>query len=80
MQSEGGKSQQQAVSGQGHMRISMRWKEETKRLGNLRVWERKTISEEGEYAMSGSCLEVASVCIDKDHESAAVKLLLYGLE
>lgn len=38
------------------------------------------ISEEGEYAMSGSCLDVASVCIDKDNESAAVKLLLYGLE
>ena len=30
--------------------------------------------------MSGSCLDVASVCIDKDNESAAVKLLLYGLE
>ena len=45
-----------------------------------RLWERRTISEEGEYAVSRSCLDVASACIDKDNESAAVKLLLYGLE
>lgn len=35
---------------------------------------------DGGYVMSRSCLDVASVCIDKDNESAAIKLLLYVLE
>lgn len=44
MQSEGGKNQQQAVSGQGHMRISMRWKEETKGLRKLKEYGKGRLS------------------------------------